>query len=111
MTPPDDRITIFWILRLRWLTAVCQTAAVLISMRLFPDALAAGPLLGLVALGAGSNGWLWWRLRQPKPVSTALPGLVLGLDILLLTALLYGSGGPANPFTAIYLVHITLATV
>jgi two-component system sensor histidine kinase RegB len=52
-----------------------------------------------------------WRLRKPEPVQPALPGLVLGLDILLLTGLLYGSGGAANPFTAIYLVHVTLAAV
>jgi len=51
------------------------------------------------------------RLRDPAPVHPALPGLVLGLDILLLTGLLYESGGAANPFTAIYLVHITLAAL
>jgi two-component system sensor histidine kinase RegB len=51
------------------------------------------------------------RLRKPEPVRPALPGLILGLDVLLLTGLLYGSGGAANPFTAIYLVHITLAAV
>jgi two-component system sensor histidine kinase RegB len=32
-------------------------------------------------------------------------------DTLLLTALLAGSGGPMNPFTVFYLVHITLSAV
>ena len=111
MTPPGFGISLTWLLRLRWITAVGQTAAILVAKRLLPGELSTGPLLGLVALGALSNVALMVRLRKPEPVGPALPGLVLGLDILLLTGLLYGSGGAANPFTAIYLVHITLAAV
>jgi two-component system, sensor histidine kinase RegB len=104
-------MSLAWLLRLRWITAVAQTAAILVAKRLLPDEINAWPLLGLVAFGALSNLALWWRLRKPEAVRPALPGLVLGLDILLLTGLLYGSGGAANPFTAIYLVHVTLAAV
>ena len=111
MTQPAFGIPLTWLLRLRWITAVGQTAAILVAKRLLPDEISAVPLLALVALGALSNLALMLRLRKPDPVSAALPGLVLGLDILLLTGLLYGSGGAANPFTAIYLVHITLAAV
>ena len=111
MTHPGFGISLTWLLRLRWITSASQAAAILVAKRLLPDELAIGPLLGLVAFGALSNVALWWRLRQPEPVQPALPGLVLGLDILLLTGLLYGSGGAANPFTAIYLIHITLAAV
>lgn len=108
---PNSGISLAWLLRLRWITVIGQTAAVLVSARMLPDELPVLLLLGLVALGALSNLALMFRLRRPEPVQPALPGLVLGLDILLLTGLLYGSGGPANPFTAIYLVHITLAAV
>ncbi|NWJ40987.1 MAG: HAMP domain-containing histidine kinase [Geothrix sp.] len=111
MTHPGFGISLTWLLRLRWITAVGQTAAILAAKRLLPEELSIGPLLGLVAFGALSNAALMLRLRRPEPVRPALPGLVLGLDILLLTGLLYGSGGAANPFTAIYLVHITLAAV
>jgi len=111
MTHPGFGLSLTWLLRLRWITSASQAAAILVAKRLLPEELAIGPLLGLVAFGALSNVALWWRLRQPEPVRPALPGLVLGLDILLLTGLLYGSGGAANPFTAIYLVHITLAAV
>ena len=104
-------ISLTWLLRLRWITAVSQTAAILVAKRLLPEEITATPLLALVAFGALSNAALLWRLRKPEPVRPALPGLVLGLDVLLLTGLLYGSGGAANPFTAIYLVHITLAAV
>ncbi len=111
MTSSSSGISLTWLLRLRWITTVSQTAAILVAKWLLPDELSVGPLLGLVAFGALSNVALMLRLRKPEPVHPALPGLVLGLDILLLTGLLYGSGGAANPFTAIYLVHITLAAV
>jgi two-component system sensor histidine kinase RegB len=111
MTSRGFGISLTWLLRLRWITVVGQTAAILVAKRLLPEELDILPLLGLVAFGALSNAALWWRLRRPEPLRPALPGLVLGLDILLLTGLLYGSGGAANPFTAIYLVHITLAAV
>jgi two-component system, sensor histidine kinase RegB len=111
MIHPGNGISLTWLLRLRWITAAAQTAAILVAVRLLPEELSAGPLLGLVAFGALSNLALMLRLRNPEPVQPALPGLVLGLDVLLLTGLLYGSGGAANPFTAIYLVHITLAAV
>ena len=38
-------------------------------------------------------------------------GSVLVLDVILLTALLAFSGGPANPFSLLYLVQITLSAV
>jgi len=111
MTQPGFGISLTWLLRLRWITAVAQTAAILMAKRLLPEEITATPLLALVAFGALSNVALMLRLRKPEPVRPALPGLILGLDSLLLTGLLYGSGGAANPFTAIYLVHITLAAV
>lgn len=111
MTPSGFGLSLTWLVRLRWITAVGQGLAILVAKRLLPDELTAWPLLCLVAFGALSNVALLIRLRKPEPVPPALPGLILGLDVLLLTGLLYGSGGAANPFTAIYLVHITLAAV
>jgi two-component system sensor histidine kinase RegB len=111
MTHPGFGISLTWLLRLRWITAAAQAAAILVAKRLLPEEITATPLLALVAFGALSNVALRGRLRRPEPVRPALPGLVLGLDVLLLTGLLYGSGGAANPFTAIYLVHVTLAAV
>jgi len=108
---PRTRILLAWLIRLRWLAVFCQAAAILAASRLLPEQLPIIPMLELVAFGALSNLALLVLLRRTRFVDPALPGLVLGLDILLLTALLYCSGGPSNPFTAIYLVHITLAVV
>ena len=100
-----------WLVRLRWITVVAQGAAILGAVWVLEDPLPLAPLFSLVTIGALSNLFLARRLREEFPVTTSLPGLILGLDILLLTGLLHFSGGPANPFTAIYLMHVTLAAV
>lgn len=100
-----------WLVRFRWITVVMQAATILVAVKVLEDALPLVPLFTLVAIGALSNLFLTRRLQGSAPVTASLPGLMLGLDILLLTGLLYFSGGPSNPFTAIYLVHVTLAAV
>jgi two-component system sensor histidine kinase RegB len=65
----------------------------------------------VVLLSALSNLALdVWSRRTRDPHDGVL-GAVFVLDTLLLTALLYFAGGPANPFSAFYLVHVTIAAV
>ena len=108
-TTPNDLMV--WLLRLRWVTVAGQITGILVGNWLIPGELRLVPLFSLVAVGAVSNLFLAKRLKEPRPVPEALPGLLLAMDSLLLTALLYLSGGPSNPFTAIYLVQVTLAAV
>jgi two-component system sensor histidine kinase RegB len=60
-----------------------------------------------------SNVLLARRLSSTASVfripTATLVGWVFCLDALCLTGLLMLSGGPSNPFTLLYLVHITLA--
>jgi len=100
-----------WLLRLRWVMVAGQLSGILAGRWLLPEELRLVPLLTLVGLGLLSNVLLALQLRRPGPVPELLPGLLLALDALLLTGLLYLSGGPSNPFTAIYLVQVTLAAV
>jgi two-component system sensor histidine kinase RegB len=114
MSPPHEPLSggsLSWLVRLRWITVVAQAATILGAVWILADELPLVPLFSLVAIGALSNLFLARRLRGGAPTTASLPGLLLGLDILLLTGLLYFSGGPSNPFTAIYLVHVTLAAV
>ncbi|HEX9011246.1 MAG TPA: ATP-binding protein [Holophagaceae bacterium] len=108
---PLTGVSLAWLVRLRWITVAAQGAAILGAVWILADELPLVPLFSLVAIGALSNLFLARRLRTGAPATASLPGLLLGLDILLLTGLLYFSGGPSNPFTAIYLVHVTLAAV
>lgn len=98
-----------WLVRLRWIAAGGQVLGILAGYRLLPGELPLVPLLLLVAFEASTNLALGVRLRRDQPTHEYLPGMVLGLDTLLLTGLLYLSGGPSNPFTVMYLVHVTLA--
>lgn len=52
----------------------------------------------------------WWWLAHRDAGARAL-ALQLLVDLLALTALLYFSGGPANPFVSLYLVPVALAAI
>lgn len=105
--PPN----VAWLVRLRWLAVVSQALAALVVKGLVGIELSLGPLLSVVLVTALSNLVLMlWLKRKPR-IEAWLAASVMGLDFLLLTALLYLSGGPSNPFTVLYLVNIALAAV
>lgn len=68
-------------------------------------------LLGMVGLGAASNLVLLVWLKTSRTTRDPQIAIIMAIDILVLTALLYMSGGPANPFSTLYLVNIALATI
>lgn len=113
--PPDlePRVSLPWLVRLRWLALSGQLAALLIARFGFGERLS-WILLGILLATAGaSNAALAvWVRRSPggRAASWVLGG-VLTLDTLLLTGLLAASGGATNPFSVLFLVHITLAAV
>ena len=65
-----------------------------------------GISLALLAFNVATQ--LWHRHR---PVGGRTLGLQLAVDVLALTALLYFSGGPGNPFVSLYLVPVALAAI
>jgi two-component system sensor histidine kinase RegB len=50
-------------------------------------------------------------VQSKRPVTETHVTLGVALDLLLFSTLLYLSGGPANPFSFLYLIHIALAAV
>lgn len=117
---PDPRhaTNLAWLLRLRWVALATQSALV-IAARLFLHAdLALGGLAALGLAVAASNVLLslWSRPRVshvprvPRVTEGALAG-ILAFDLVVLTALLVLTGGPFNPFSALYLVQVALAPV
>ncbi len=97
---------------LRWVaigTQVVVIAAVKLALGL---ELALAPLGAIVALGALSNLALWaWVSRGDGGDRPGVVGMVLAADVVLLTGLLHVSGGPLNPFTFLFLVHVVLGAV
>lgn len=114
MEPLDSfplTITLQWVLRLRWWAAAGQLATAVATRELLGLHFSLGWVVALIAATAGSNLILARMLqRGMKPSERGLAGILL-LDMLLLTALLALTGGPNNPFSVLYMVHITLAAV
>lgn len=109
--PGPPHIAFRWLLRLRW-GAICgQLVLIGLVSLLFAIDIPLHILLAIVGFEIASNLFFQHRLAQAAPVADHTFALVLLLDILLLTALLYYTGGPMNPFTLLYLVHITLAAL
>jgi two-component system, sensor histidine kinase RegB len=105
------RVNFGWLTRLRFGAAVGQLVVILgvtfaLDMKL--------PLAALgVVLGCelALNLWALSVLRRKVAVTERHVTLAVGADLLLFSALLYFSGGPANPFNFLYLVHIALAAI
>jgi two-component system sensor histidine kinase RegB len=104
-------ITVAWLVRLRWGAVLGQTLTILIAGFGLGLDLPVVPLAALVVATAVSNAALALWTRRVADVSTKTIGLVLGGDILVLSGLLYFSGGPSNPFSVMYLVQVTLAAL
>jgi len=117
ITPPprhqneqDWQAWLPWIVRLRWAAVLGQLLTVAAARFAFELPVPTATLLGVVAFTAASNVLLGW-LGARTGFANTLVALVLGLDVLLFTLLLGLTGGPANPFSVLYLVHVALAAL
>jgi len=104
------RLSLFWLVRLRWIAAAGQVAALLFARRALGADIPVAPFLAVVALTALTNVVVRVLLGSGRPLPGAVEALLV-LDTLSLTGLLMLSGGPSNPFSTLYLVHVTLAAV
>ncbi len=128
--------TVVWLLQLRWVAVVGQLLAIGIAYALLHIPLRLIPLLSLVAFTALTNLLIYYSLRRyqthflsgveealedsnPNPrialkttpwdsihVRSYWLGLLLLIDVMTLTGLLYYSGGAVNPFACFYLANI-----
>jgi len=102
-----------WLARLRWLAIASQLLALVLYDRELGAAIPWAVIAPLVGVAVASNTALTaWIRRHPAPPQAArITTALLTLDTLLLTGLLAASGGPTNPFTIFYIVHIVLAAL
>lgn len=105
------QINFAWLLRLRWGAIAGQVLTIVLVAKFLHFELPIGAIFAIVALEMASNiaGTAWvdgHRITSERPLV-----LLLSLDILALTGLLYLTGGPMNPFNFLYLVHLALAAV
>jgi two-component system sensor histidine kinase RegB len=100
-----------WLVRLRWVAVAGQTLTVLLVATLLDARLPLLPLALTIAVAAGTNVLLAYGLVSPRAPERLLLPAVLTLDTVLLTVLLFFSGGPSNPFAVLYVVHVAMAAV
>jgi two-component system sensor histidine kinase RegB len=111
-TAQETQIVLRWLVRLRWLAAAGQTLATLVAVFILKLKLPLAAIESIVLLTLASNIVLhFWTTRQAPAAPPWLVPSILILDVCLLTALLICGGGPSNPFSALYLVHVAMAVV
>jgi two-component system sensor histidine kinase RegB len=100
-----------WVVRLRYGLIAGEIA--LITALAFGLQISMPPaLLGsVIALQALSNCILAMKQRRLGESAEHLVGTLFVLDTLCLTVILGLSGGPANPFSLLYLVQITFSAI
>jgi two-component system sensor histidine kinase RegB len=106
----QDRINLAWLLRLRWGAAFGQLLTILVVRFGMGVALPLSPLLAIVAIEAASNA-VFYTPPAARAVRRWMLVALMTLDVLLLSGLLFFTGGPQNPFSFLFLVPISLATL
>ena len=121
--------TAIWLTQLRWIAVAGQLLVIGYVWFVLYVPLPIIELLVLVTGTAISNMILWFwarKLRRTSQANTAIGsnevagytdeaiggraiGSLIGIDVLTLTALLYFSGGAANPFIFFYFANIAIA--
>lgn len=111
MSLDAGKVSLPWLVRLRWGVLAGQLGAVLFAYELLAADLRLGRIALLVSLTTATNAALAWKAGRDPSLPRGWCGTILTFDTLVLTALLQSTGGAANPFSVLYLVHITLAAM
>ena len=106
----EPQIVLAALTRLRWLAVFGQLAACALAVTLLRLKLPVAPVSAVILATAVSNALLTCLPSFTKP-RRWLVQIVLLLDVVLLTLLLYLTGGPENPFASLYLIHVAMAVL
>ena len=100
-----------WLLRLRWGAVICQTL-LLIAVSLFLKiSLPILIIFIIIVFEAVSNLLLaHYKEAGPHRINQAVV-VIMFLDVSLLALLIHYTGGPMNPFTFLFLVHIVIGSL
>lgn len=94
---------------MRWATVVAVAAAATLARSVLGVSLQPGVLEGVVLAAVATN--LAAEQLSRSSVPAWLYGSLLVFDTVLLTVALAATGGPANPFSAMYFIYVVLAAV
>ncbi|MFM2162243.1 MAG: hypothetical protein RLZZ383_1755 [Pseudomonadota bacterium] len=110
MTPRPTAATLDAILALRWRALWVQlaVAVTVVAVDAVDDLM---PALAVLAVSAATNAALTFAARRGIGVTASAVPAAIALDVVLLTVLLGLTGGPMNPFSFLFVIHVATATV
>jgi two-component system sensor histidine kinase RegB len=97
------------ILRLRWLAALGQLAAIFIVAQGLEFDVPVIPCVAVVGLSALTNLALQIRFNPMQRLEPAYAAALLALNIIELAALLFFTGGLQNPFSFLFLAPVLIS--
>lgn len=106
-----NRLNLGWLVKLRWASVVGQAMTILGVEFALDVPLPLAPLAAIVAVEIVINVACSEWHRRRIPVRERYLSWLIAIDLLLFTGLLYLTGGPSNPFSSLYLIHLSLAAL
>src|SRR5262245_7428539 len=106
---PRRNVRLDTLVRLRWLSVIGQTAALLIVYLGFEFDLPIWACLAVIALSAWLNVALRVRFRQARRLEPDRAAWLLAFDIAQLGVLMFLTGGLENPFSFFFLGPVLLS--
>lgn len=100
-----------WLVRLRWVAIVAQIVTLSFAFTVFASPWVAAPLIGVILVLALVNLWAMRSLGTPTTIDQTSLITHLGVDVVALTAFFALGGGPENPFTILYVIHVAFAAI
>lgn len=105
------RLRVDTLIKLRWLAVLGQGLTLILIYYGLGFSLPFGPCFAVVAASVWLNIGLKLRFSRADRLNEAPASMLLGYDILQLSALLYLTGGIENPFSMLYLAPIMISAV
>lgn len=105
----EQKLKLNWLSRIRFGALIGELIVFLMAIGPLSLKLTSLPVISILSIGLISNLALIFLIRRERFYYSQLVGPFLILDIFLLTGLLYFYGGHTNPFSTMYLVHVTIA--
>ena len=106
---PRRHIRLDTILRLRWLAALGQLAAIFVVAQGFEFDVPVVPCLVIISLSALINLALQIKVNPMQRLEGVHAAALLALNIVELAALLYFTGGLENPFSFLFLAPVLIS--
>jgi two-component system sensor histidine kinase RegB len=105
----ESRLLLQTLIRLRWVAVAGQTLTVLLVFHALGFTLPLGPCLIVIGFSALLNIVLQFYFPPSKRLKSSHAMLMLGFDLVQLSALLYLTGGLQNPFSLLLVVPVAVS--